>query len=430
MSDKEQIEFKNYYMVIFSINYFFQGLNQSLFAVIIPIYLIQFVGVINIDALAFLATVISIPWIFKIIYGVLGDKYGSKRFGRRRIWITSMVIFSGIMWTWLGIPGLFTKENAIFVFMIFGLLISLGTTFADTIIDGFILDICPKEKLGRTSGLCWGFRSVGAIAGGPAFALLVAMGSLDVPSLFILIGILVIATALLTVLVKEPKEFPEVIVTFHLKQMFNNKRDLKTYIFSFFSAMVDTVVVLIISIYILIQMGIISSEGVSLSLPAGDLNVYLYNGYITMIISSGIIGGAVIGGQIADRITRKLSVYLAYILTTIAFLLMLITTQWPILIIFSVIVGIASGWRHSSYAAVVTEISKLHPEMDSTYYSLCNAFSNFGAILGLAITGIILRLTESYLVVFLFCAIISNIGLIGFILLNPADYEHKKINNK
>ena len=107
--------------------------------------------------------------------------------------------------------------------------------------------------------------------------------------------------------------------------------------------------------------------------------------------------------------------------------LMMIPLEWPILVIFSTLIGCAIGWRHSSYAAVVTEISKQHPEMSSTYYSLCNAFANLGSTLGMSLTGIILSGTASYLIVFLFLAIVSNIGLGSFLLLKKEDYEHKII---
>jgi len=228
MTEKEKIEFKNYYIPIFNINYLFQGIDQSLFAVIIPIYLIQFIGVLDAAALAFLGSIIMLPWIFKVFFGIIGDKVGSKKLGRRRPWIIAMVSFSGIIWIILGTPNLFTPENAISIFTIMGILIFVGVAFGDTIIDGLLLDITPKEKLGRASGLNWGLRSVGAIAGGPAFAFLVVSGSLSVPSLFIVIGILTIASSLLTLLIKEPKFYPEVKLGTHLKDMFNNKRDLKT----------------------------------------------------------------------------------------------------------------------------------------------------------------------------------------------------------
>jgi len=428
MTEKDIIEFKNYYIAIFNINYLFQGIDQSLFAVIIPIYLIQFIGVLDAAAIAFLGSIIGLPWIFKIFYGILGDKVGSKKIGRRRPWIIGMVSFAGILWIILGIPNIFTVETAIIVFTIIGILIFLGVSFGDTIIDGLVLDITPKEKLGRVSGMNWGLRSIGAIAGGPAFAFLVVSGGLSVPTLFVIIGILTILSSFTTLLIKEPKSYPEVKLGKYLREMFNNKRDWKTYGFALFASIVDTVGILIVSIFILINMGLLSSSGTSLSLPSDDLDIYLVNGFITVIVSIGVVIGAITGGQIADRKTRKLSVYLAYIITTVALLLLLIPSGWQILLVFSSLVGLAIGWRHSSYAAVATEISKQHPEMDSTFYSLCNAFANLGGTIGLSLTGIVLNLTASYLVVFLFIAIISNLGLIGFILLNPKDYEHKRSN--
>ena len=424
MTEKEFVEFKNYYTAIFSTNYLFQGIDQSLFAVIIPIYLIQFIGVLDAAALAFLGSIIGLPWVFKVIFGVIGDKVGSKKVGRRRPWIIAMVSFAGLMWMILGIPGLFTKDNAITVFTVMGLLIFFGVAFGDTIIDGLVLDICPKEKLARVSGFNWGLRTVGAIAGGPALAILV-IGGLSVPTLFTIVGILTILSSLLTILIKEPKEYPEVHVGLHLKGMFNNARDWKTYAFAMFAAIIDSVAILFVSLFILINMNLIESIGTSLSLTSTDPTIYLFQGSITAIMAVGVVFGAIIGGQISDRIMRKMSVYLAYLITTIAFLLMLIPTTWPILLFFSTLIGCAMGMRHSSYAGVVTEISKQHPEMDSTYYSLTNAFANFGGVFGLTFTGIILGTFASYLAVFLFMAIISNVGLIGFLMLNPKDYEVK-----
>lgn len=422
MTAKEFVEYKDYYTAIFSVNYLFQGVDQSMFAVIIPIYLIQFIGVLDAAAIAFLGSIISIPWVLKVIFGIMGDKIGSKKIGRRRPWIISMVSLAGLMWIILGVPGLFTKENAMTIFTIMGLLIFFGVAFGDTIVDGLILDICPKEKLGRVSGLTWGLRSVGAIAGGPAFAILV-IGGLSVPALFVIVGIFTILSSLLTILVKEPKDYPEVKIGLHLKEMFNNKRDWKTYGFAMFAAIVDSVAVIFVSLFILIKMNLIESIGTSLSLTSTDPFIYLVQAFITTIISFGVIIGAIAGGQISDKIMRKLSVYLAYLITTVSLLLMLIPAAWIILLCFSILVGCAVGWRQSSYAGVVTEISKQHPEMDSTYYSLTNAFANLGGVIGLSLTGVILRIFASYLAVFLFIAIVSNLGLIGFSMLNPKDYE-------
>jgi len=332
---QESIEFRNYYQVIFSTNYLFQGINNSLFTVIIPIYLIQIIGSIDASSIAFIASIIMIPWVFKIFYGMIGDKFGSKRFGRRRPWIVTMVSFSGIMWIFLSLPFTYTIDNIIFIFTIMGLLIFLGVSFGDTILDGLVLDITPKEKLGRTSGFNWSMRSVGTIAGGPAFSLFVVIGIIDVPTLFLVMGVLSILSSLLIFMVKEPKSYPKVTLGRNLKDMFNNKRDWKTYVFSLFNAIVDSVAMLVISIYILIRMNVLSSVGTSLSLPSGNINIYLYNGNISIIISLGVVIGSVFGGQIADKVSRKISVYIGYVITTISLILMMISAPWQILLIFS-----------------------------------------------------------------------------------------------
>jgi PAT family beta-lactamase induction signal transducer AmpG len=423
---KEDRQFKNYYMAIFSTNYLFQGVVQSVFAVIVPIYMLQLIPNLEVTVLTFLGTIIFLPWVLKVFYGILGDKVGSKRFGRRRIWIIGMFSFAGLIFIILGTPGFLTPQNAINAFVFAGLLIFFGVSFADTITDGLILDIVPKEKLGRTSGLTWGLRSVGAIAGGPIFAVLVVFGGFSIPLVFIIVGIFMILSSLLVILINEPKEYPEVKLVLHLKQMLNNKRDLKTYFFSLFAAILDGVVVLLVSIFLLIQLNLIQTDGITLSLTTTDPQIYLYQAYLNLIISIGIVIGSIVGGQMSDKTSRKISVYFAYIITTVALLLMIIPTFWFILLFFASLVGLSIGWRHSSYSAIATQISKQHPEMDSTYYSLCNAFANLGTTLGLSLTGMVLDLTASFRIAFIFLAIISNIGLIVLFVMKPKDYELSK----
>jgi len=69
MVHEEEYKFKNFYTVLFTSNYFFQGVNGSVFAVIIPIYLISFLGGISAADIAFIASIIMIPWGLKVFYG-------------------------------------------------------------------------------------------------------------------------------------------------------------------------------------------------------------------------------------------------------------------------------------------------------------------------------------------------------------------------
>ena len=427
MSTEEQIEYKSYYTGVFAVNYLFQGMVTSVFAVIVPIHLlINFIAVIDVTQIANIATIIMIPWAIKIFFGILTDKFGIKNFGRRKPWIIGPVCMAGLGWIVLGIPGLMGLGNPITIFLIAGFLIATGGAFGDTATDGLILDICPKEQLGRTQGICWGVRSVGMIAGGPIMALLVVFAGLSVEAVFIILGVLMITTSLTTLLVKEPSEYRDTHVIQHIKQMVNNKKDWKTYIYALFNAFLDGIAVLFVSIFILVELHLMTLTGTELSLPTDDLMIYVYNGNINLIISAGIVIGSIIGGRISDLVSRKLSSYVSFLLTTVVLLLIMLPLGGMFSLIMSCCLGFAIGYRHSSYAAVIGEYSKKHPEMSGTYYSICNSFANIGSTVGIIITGRLFDLTGAWWTIFLFMAIISNLGLLGFYFMDPKDYESSR----
>lgn len=427
MSEENSVEFRKSYVWIFSINYFVQGASISMITVIIPIYLLLLLTkagkTITGTEFALISSVFTIPWSIKIIYGVLSDKYGSKRFGRRKPYVIGPVIFSGLCW--FLIPIVINPENAIMAMILIGLCISTGLGFGDTSIDGMIMDICPKEQLGRTQGFCWSLRSIGRIAGGPVFAyLIVIIKAINAETVFIIIGIVTIISSFLTFKVKEAEEYPEVKLGQHIKGMFNKKKDWITYFFSMSSWTIEGAAGLFLSFYILIKMNIIELKGTSLSLERTDLNIYIYQANIALLFSIGIVIGAIIGGQIADLISRRKAIYISVAVITISLLLIVLDVSLIILIIFSILVLAGLGMRHSSYSAVIGEMAKQHPEMDSTYFSLCNSFANFGIAIGLVVTGILFGIFGgNFAIIFMFLALVHLPCLIPLLLLDKQDYE-------
>ncbi|TKJ24849.1 MAG: hypothetical protein CEE42_09415 [Promethearchaeota archaeon Loki_b31] len=91
-------EYKLIYTGIFSSLYFTQGVTQSIFTVIVPVYLLKKLGTIDTAALSFMFSIILTPFILKLIYGLLSDRFGSKKLGRRKPWILGSTSFTGIMW--------------------------------------------------------------------------------------------------------------------------------------------------------------------------------------------------------------------------------------------------------------------------------------------------------------------------------------------
>lgn len=425
------VELKKSYIGIFSLNYFVQGINQSMFTTIIPIFLFYLLSPAPVDAaqIASMMSIVLLPFGVKFIYGILSDKFGFKKLGRRKPWIIGPSIVSGLIW--ILFPFILTASNAMSLVTILGVLIVIGVAMGDTAIDGLILDLYPKERLGRVQGICWGFRSVGIIAGGPLLIVLILLLGGFVELIFIGLGIAMMIFSFTTLMVKETVKNIEINAVENLKVIFGKRKNWKVYAFSLFNAFCDGIVFVLVPLFILIQWGLVVATGATMDLIGDPTRPDLYapQALVALIIGLGVIIGAIIGGRIADLQSRKRSVYISFILTTISFLLFIIPISWPVLMIFSLLLGSSAGWRNSAFSAVIGQESQQYPEMDSTYYATCNSFSNLGSTIGLQLTSILIGVLAGlqafwiYAIIFLFMAIVMNIGLIPFVTMDPKDYE-------
>ena len=425
------VELKKSYIGIFSLNYFVQGINQSMFTTIIPIFLFYLLSPAPVDAaqIASMMSIVLLPFGVKFIYGILSDKFGFKKLGRRKPWIIGPSIVSGLIW--ILFPFILTASNAMSLVTILGVLIVIGVAMGDTAIDGLILDLYPKERLGRVQGICWGFRSVGIIAGGPLLIVLILLLGGFVELIFIGLGIAMMIFSFTTLMVKETVKNIEINAVENLKVIFGKRKNWKVYAFSLFNAFCDGIVFVLVPLFILIQWGLVVATGATMDLIGDPTRPDLYapQALVAFIIGLGVIIGAIIGGRIADLQSRKRSVYISFILTTISFLLFIIPISWPVLMIFSFLLGASAGWRNSAFSAVIGQESQQYPEMDSTYYATCNSFSNLGSTIGLQLTSILIGVLAGlqafwiFAIIFLFMAIVMNIGLIPFFTLDPKDYE-------
>ena len=429
--EKQEYQFKNIYTLIFSLLYLIQGITQSMFMVIIPIYLLEILGSIEASIIAFLGSIIMIPFIIKIIFGALSDKYGIKKLGRRKPWILGALIFSGLVVMFLPILVNENPSAVIAIIILVGISSMFGLAMSDTVIDGFILDITPKNQLGRIQGATWGFRSAGIVLGGPAILLFMYIMPLDL--IFIMLGILTIVFATFILYIKDIEEPRKVNYLSNLKLIIGKGENWKLFSFSFFTAIIDGVIFSVISLYILIRAGIVAAEGATIEMLEAEINLYEPIAFISAIAGGGILLGAILGGYFADLKSRRFAYYLSLVLITGSLLLLLIPVPVVILLIFVIIVGSASGWSHSSFGAIASGYSREYHEVRSSYFALSASFVNFGTMLGLILTGIIFDsmseiTSDTYLiysVVFIFMAILSNVGIIAFLTLDPKIYEHK-----
>ncbi|MFX1442667.1 MAG: MFS transporter [Promethearchaeota archaeon] len=372
-------------------------------------------------------SIIFFPATIKIIYGILTDKTKTSKLGRRKPWIIIPDGIAGIVWIVIAFMIPATFDAAISLFTITGIIVNFGIYISDTALDGFILNICPKDQLGRTQGFFWGLRAIGIIVGGPIILFFLII--VPIQAIFISLGIMMLLFPILTLLIKDI-EVPKVEgIGTALKLIFKKKENWKMFSYSFFMQIVGGIVYTFLALYILIKAGYIDPKGATLA--SLDINLYEPQALITLIISLGIIIGAILGDIVADKISRKIAVVSSMGLNTVSLLLLLVSAHIPVLIFLAFLVGLASGWIFSAYSAVTGEYSKQYPEYTSTYFSICVSFINFGTVLGMVLTGIMFnslsKITSDtlliYSAIFIFMIILESIALIPFILLKQELYE-------
>ena len=175
--------------------YFVQGLPFGFQATALPVMLrnegLSLTGI-------GLATALSIPWMLKIFWAPLVDRFGSQKFGRRRSWILPLqIILSGLcVCAAMVAPG----ENLTPLLGLV-LLMNLCAATLDIAVDGLAVDLLDIPELGKGNiAQVVGFK-IGMLTGG---GLLVwASGRIGWEGLFLSMALLIALTTLITMAYKE-----------------------------------------------------------------------------------------------------------------------------------------------------------------------------------------------------------------------------------
>jgi MFS family permease len=222
----------------------------------------------------------------------------------------------------------------------------------------------------------------------------------------------------------------------NLKVMFKKRENWKVYIFSLFMAIVDGVIFVFLALFILVQLGHVTpAEATTIELET-EVGLYGHQAFITFLTGIGVLLGAIIGGIVADKISRRTAFFTSILLTAGSLGLLLIpipSNISMILFLFAVLVGSSSGWSNSSFSAIATQYSQQYPEAPSTYYSICTSFVNLGTQLGLILTGVVFDTIAGittdiiiiFSIIFITMIILSSFAIIPFLFMDRNQYEVK-----
>lgn len=144
--------------------YFVQGMPYGFQVTALPIYLrSQGVSLVKIGLLGLLA----LPWMLKALWAPLVDRYGSRRFGRRRSWIVPMQ--AGLAAT-CAVAAFVSPQEHLPVVLGLIFLMNLFAATQDIAVDGLAVDLLKSSELGMGNAAQVVGYKLGMLAGGGLLA--------------------------------------------------------------------------------------------------------------------------------------------------------------------------------------------------------------------------------------------------------------------
>jgi len=347
---------------MFALLYFTQGTILGYFASLNALYMLE--NGLDMADVGIFSTIALIPFIIKILFGILSDRYNLFGLGHRKpyIFIGLLVQFACLIAVANINPG---KSYWLFVGLAF--LLQLGMAFYDTCTDGLALDITPENEKGILQGFMVGGRSVGVIVAASVAGLIAQ--HLSWQGVFYLLAILTLVPIPFLFFIKEIQKSPEMRFQWSAFSAFKNVKALAV-------AAVGLIVFLVI---------VGSNQIVNPSFDA-RLGIDLSTaGLITTVWGIGCIAGALAGGRVMDKLGNQKALWLSILLVIPAMGLLAATSSKPMMWAVAVFFGVAYGLSQAIYFALAMKYTQ--PAIAASMYSILMAVTNIGQGIGLGLSG-------------------------------------------
>ncbi len=129
-------------LFILSVCYFIQGLPYGFQLTALPVYLrAEGMSLAGIG----LASALSLPWMFKVVWGPPVDRFGSQRIGRRRSWI--LPLQAGLALCCLA-ASFVPRDSGLTLLLVAVLAMNLFASTMDVAVDGLAIDLLEPRELG------------------------------------------------------------------------------------------------------------------------------------------------------------------------------------------------------------------------------------------------------------------------------------------
>ena len=148
----------------FSAFYFAQGVPLGLLMVAMPAWLAEQQA--RVSEIALFTSVVSIPWMFKLVAGPFMDRFTFLAMGFRRPWV--MVAQGGLTVSLLALALTPFDVSAMGPLIVVGFVTNAFAATQDVAVDGMAIDVLPVDERGRANA----FMAFGQVAGSSSFGAL------------------------------------------------------------------------------------------------------------------------------------------------------------------------------------------------------------------------------------------------------------------
>jgi len=396
---------KDYYLFVQFLFYFAQG--AAFAAILLMVNFLTEIGYTGTQPVKIQA-VMMIPWLIKIVFGILSDTVKIGKFGRRKPYILIAGVIGVIGWTTL---PLYSAPHWSIIFV--GMLVTGSVALGDTVLDSLGVDITPPDRRGWMQGVAWGARGGGAILAG--IFLGVWGDDLGLKNAYMIIGIFAVVGILSALLIKEAKEVPKVYLSDFGKE-FRKGITWHVTLFDLISGMGIALVSVMITFM---------NEVIGIDLETASVGTV---GWGLVFFSIGqLVGALSIGG-----LGQKLNLMWVFIINAVVysgFVLSFIWIRWEVfegvgfptmLYVLTAILGAVNGGYETSQMRISMEYSAKvsRGSLTGTMYNWYNSVSNIGQLsVGTLVIAALVDAGASYPLAMQICSVALILSLIPGIML-------------
>ena len=360
-------KFLNYLM--FGLLYFTQGTVLAYFLSVNALYFNEN-GLSGLD-LGIFSTIAMIPFVIKILYGMLSDRYALFGMGHRKPYI---LIGLAIQVVSLILVPFINIQSDYWLFVAAAFVLQMGMALYDTCTDGLALDTVPEEEEGTIQAIMVGGRALGLVLTAPLVGLLAeyvgwnwVFWSMAITTLFPLPLVLGIHA--------EKKETVEKF-NWGAFKAFKNKYVLAIALVGF--------------VFFTVYAGVNAIVNLSLEMRFADEFNKAVAGLVSAVLGSGIILGGIFGGRVLDRLGKQKAIWAALLTSLVACLVFAFipSPDWAWGVVF--VVGLSFGVQQTIIFAL--SMNATDTRIAASMYSILMAVTNVAQAVGMFLSA---SLTDS-----------------------------------